>query len=99
MCIGRSRPPLFSLLFSPCSTLSWFSSSIMVYGLRENGTYLACSPFSSHQSPWRTDQRPWAIVFAWNELGPMPFLFKSHRSTRLTQEELARLRPKFMLCA
>ena len=36
-------------------------------------------------------------MFAWNELGPMPFLFKLYRSTRSTREVLARLRPKFVL--
>ena len=36
MCIGRSRP--LPLLFSPCSTLSWFSSITMAYGLRETRT-------------------------------------------------------------
>jgi hypothetical protein len=81
MCIGRSRPALFSLLFSPCSALSWFSSSIMAYGLRENKTSPACNPFCSRQSPWRTDRRPRVVVFAWNELGLMQFLFKLHRST------------------
>ena len=96
VCIG-SRPPLLSLLFSPRSTLSWFSSSIMVYGLRENGTSPTRSPFGSRQSPWRKNRRPRAVVFAWNELGPMPFLFKLYRSTRSTREVLARLRPKFVL--
>jgi hypothetical protein len=40
-----------SLIFSSRSTLSWFSSSIMAYRLRENGTSPACSLFSSRQSP------------------------------------------------
>jgi hypothetical protein len=34
----------------PRSTLSWFSSNIVAYGLRENKTSLACSPFGSRQS-------------------------------------------------
>jgi hypothetical protein len=35
----------------PRSTLSWFSSNIMAYRLRENETSLVCSLFGSHQSP------------------------------------------------
>jgi hypothetical protein len=34
----------------PRSTLSWFSSNIVAYGLRENGTSFAYSPFGSRQS-------------------------------------------------
>jgi hypothetical protein len=64
MCIGRSRPPLFSLLFSLHSTLSWFSSSIMAYGLRENRTSPACSLLGSCQSLWWLDQELQAVVFA-----------------------------------
>jgi hypothetical protein len=33
------------------STLSWFLSISMAWGLRENGTSLACSPFGPRQSP------------------------------------------------
>jgi hypothetical protein len=81
-CVLEEVDRFFSLFsFLPRSTLSWISSSIMVYGLRENGTSLACSLFGSHQSPWRTNRRPRAVVFAWNELGSMPFLFKLYRST------------------
>jgi hypothetical protein len=40
-----------SLLFSSRPTLSWFSSIIMTYKLRENGTSPACSLFDSRQSP------------------------------------------------
>jgi hypothetical protein len=39
----------------PRSTLSWFSSNIMAYRLRENETSLVCSLFGSRQSPGRLD--------------------------------------------
>jgi predicted membrane metal-binding protein len=36
-------------------------------------------------------------VFAYDGLGPMPFLFKSYRLTRSTREVLARIRLKLVL--
>jgi hypothetical protein len=39
VCIGRSRLPLFSLLFTPHSTLYWFSSIITMHGLRREQNF------------------------------------------------------------
>jgi hypothetical protein len=48
MCVLGEVDRLCSSL--PCSTLSWFSSNIVVYGLRENETSFAYSSFGSRQS-------------------------------------------------
>jgi hypothetical protein len=97
VCFGRIRPLLFSFLFTPHSTPSWFSSNIIAYGLRENGTSLACSLLdlvSLHDV--RIESRePWCLLRT--GLGPMPFPFKPYRSTRSAQEVLARLRLKLVL--
>jgi hypothetical protein len=63
VCFG-SRPLLFSLLFTPRSTLSWYSSNIMAYGLREKGTSLACSHLVlvSLHDDWIESHKPWCLL-------------------------------------
>jgi hypothetical protein len=64
VCFGRSRLLLFSLLFTPLSTLSWYSSNIMAYGLRENGTSLACSHLVlvGLHDDWIESHKPWCLL-------------------------------------